>query len=433
MKDCGGGDSKKLLDQVLWGDGVVWPVFDGAVRAAAARRMYRFWPECGKEIAMMHAADMLDGRFWCTLENAALCMRDCWRMLCHSWEGWGRFAEHEQASEACIVYGFVRAGMTLRAPLAPADAASFVSPLLIAVAKDPTFLAKALLDLPPAFGLDINFVGPATASGVAGSALGCTNSATFRSPELYGLLLMRTDREIVSGGLVHVDRGGDQMYRADTHVLISNIFLCTNKSAQWGIMGADMAHLFIAAAQTDGGGTDLTAGVAASGAREGDHTEIRFEPHVRELWPDGQFGGALVLVDLLWRWYTGKEKDGHDLLRRIESVRDSLILAMRRIRAYRRMFYPTIARPLSACARDLHKLVAAYALVPLCNEAQLDNPLLSEPALVSTATPNPLVSEPALVSTATPNPLLSEPALVSTATPSNHHETFTPPPALSRL
>jgi hypothetical protein len=344
-------------------------------------------------------------------------LRDLWAEVCRLRYDRKRrinasYAWEDSRVAACVVASFVRVGLALSLPFERGAAdrhqyrPNMKSPLCLAVAHSPA-LAHALLDLPTEYGLDVNAIDDGA------PAIGHTNPGVSRSssfPTLFGRLLDRTDRAVVTAGIVDVDSDGVLLTTdAATHVLVSNILRCNfdfysadlpdesqKRWVLWVERAQAMARLFIARAQSDGGGTDLTAGVPHCGRptkrHRAAHDPLRDEQkippsdRVSFLWPNSQFRGALVLVDRLCQFWTSQEPRSRStsmLIQRLEPIRSEIIAALARIRAYREGIQTAIVLqlvsgniPLGICARDLAALIAVHLVVPLYDESQLLHPLL---------------------------------------------------------
>lgn len=377
---------------------VEWPLFEGArVRRDAVDELqsalsapygdFRYFLEDVE--AQGIALAMVEGRpqrFWATLPMADIAdLCDLWSDLCSRLEV--RMVGSRLAS--CLVAAFVRAGLPLCGPLPPHRATVAAreprrAPLCVAVFRCQA-VAHALLELPPVCGLDVNLCEAEN----CGPALGYANFAGPRhiSERLFLRLLRRTDRSVVNAGAVHVDRGFEQYADSSTHVLISGIF--RSYFYPHAPRSANFARLFISVAEADGDGVDLTAssttppgqGTQDAPPSTWDHTPLE------QLWPDGKFRGALVLVDTLCRWFATQDvaaqpvpKNMNALTGQFDQIRTELVAALRRIRHYRETIRPFVATPLTAAgihAHELHLLLIRYLVVPLHDESQLYHPLIS--------------------------------------------------------
>jgi hypothetical protein len=145
--------------------------------------------------------------------------------------------------------------------------------------------------------------------------------------------------------------------------------------------------VFIANADEDGGGADITGGVACAGAGPEEiesYTTQSLIPEAKDLWPEGKFRGALVLLDTVCRWYGEKclrfpTFVSKKIVRRMETMRTDMIAALRRIRAYRDALEPRLEEILGSGGihtSELHRLAAQYILVPLHDESQLAHQLI---------------------------------------------------------
>jgi hypothetical protein len=291
----------------------------------------------------------------------------------------------------CVVAAFLRAGMPLNSPFqqplgAPRWGHFSEWPLSTAV-RFSAPLSLALLDLPVECGLTLNATDSKGNNSSRAPAIGYTNGNSAVSVRLFDGLLHRTDRSVISDGLVYVDRGADQYYLPHTHVLVSLVLQCAAGLPPLlphpDVM--EMLQVFIAHAQDDGDGTDLTGGTAW---REKEWKQVHSMP--LDMWPDGEFRGALVLADTGYRHNTQYALNNHitdthlswirKAAARFERARALLLVAMRRIRTYRRSLLAQLSPLLTAGnigMRDLHAAVVTYVLVPLHNESQLDHPLLT--------------------------------------------------------
>jgi hypothetical protein len=239
-----------------------------------------------------------------------------------------------------------------------------------------------MLDLPIECGLDVNWT---VADPRYGPAIGYTNIGGDVVPAMFAALLNRTDRSLVSGATVLLDRGCEQHVLPSCHVLISNILLCGSGNRLYEEPAASsvrLARLFIASANPDGSGTDLTGGMPRFEGVTDDRVS-RQGPWPHELWPDRVFGGALALVDRLCQWWSKKaETDGALALARLELIKTFLVPALRAVRTYRSAIRPTLAEPMMTAGihtGELHELIASYLVVPLCDPSQLKHPLLRHP------------------------------------------------------
>jgi hypothetical protein len=203
------------------------------------------------------------------------------------------------------------------------------------------------------------------------------------SLEMFGQLLRRTDSSVVSNGKVYVERGYDQYKWVSTHVLIKSILECADPSA-CRPDSLDKARMFIAHAQLDGDGADLTGGVAQCGGPASDDAGYLLMGLTRtDLWPSRRYDGALALVDRLGcsMEVPHLEHTASQIRPRLALIQSDLISAMRRIRDYRRAFLRIIAHAfgtLLPSILDTRPLVLAYATTHLRNESHLsNNPLLA--------------------------------------------------------
>jgi hypothetical protein len=258
-------------------------------------------------------------------------------------------------------------------------------PLCAAVWWCPSF-ADALMELGPRFGLDVSWINRVELVNKAddgAAAIGFTNlsfATDAGAAKLFEQLLLRTDRNVVTGGHVYIDRGCEQSVCPTTHILIANILRCHYYWSNIAQGSKDQAQRFIAHALRDGGGADLTGGVP--------HTSVHLSQclsphllHIAEIWPQGTFGGALVLLDTLCKWWDASTQRSKSLSSRppLLEIRQDMVAALRRIRDYRAAIQPALAVPLDAGnihARDLGLLIVTYVLVPLHDETQLNHPLL---------------------------------------------------------
>lgn len=374
-------------DASLTRDPLEWPVVDAMVRRAALKGLKPLFDDYAPARCGEIAAALIDGQpdaFWSAIaaeggKSENLC--DLWSRVCGSFAKWNMRGVHSRSIAACLVAGFVRTGLPLYAVFETTTIPVTVPATLSVAVMTSPHLAHALLDLPLECGLDVN----SSANGCA-PAIGYTNSDSFQSPELFARLLNRTDRSFVSEGVVNIDCGRRQIARATTHVLVSNIFLCTHITRYWRRMATQLALIFIAHAQPDGSGTDLTGGIAqpsAFGMAVGMENE---EPTLNQLWPESKFRGPLVLIDSLRDWWCTQEPRGRHMLAHLDPVRTHLVDALRRVRAYRDSLFACVSKPLCTAAmhsRELHFLVTSYVLVPLHDETQLQHPLVSSPSTQS--------------------------------------------------
>jgi hypothetical protein len=295
----------------------------------------------------------------------------------------------------CVMRAFLLAGLALRPPFHVSSMFVRRSPLCTAIMCGSP-LADALLDLPMEAGLDVDAPG----GGLHDCAppIGHTNSIRPISPRIFERLLDRTNPAIVSAGLVFVDTGIGQSVYPTTHVLIANI-LGSSMVHEASNSFAQLARMFIARAQPDGGGADLTGGIAQSERQSPENPTTNRQPAGEsrdtpttnrppasvELWPNAKFGGALALVHVLIDWYTNGL--GHDCassarvqIDRLLHIARELTAALCRVRDYRRTLESLSGQLLGAGgvhAHPLRSLIAAYVLVPLRNEPQLADPLLN--------------------------------------------------------
>jgi hypothetical protein len=392
---------------------VCWPQFDAATRASVIKlvlpafRDFRFTKEHEKRVIAALVGGHVN-EFWAEMRSLGhdeLELCDLWSSVCMCLDSdWSENAE----TAACLVSCFVQAGMPLREPftmhpnkraiLLPSPPAwePVFQPLSTAVrlsARITTAVANAILDLPASCGLDVSARWP-TPTGAPAIAYIDACLYTYMgigraNLRLFERLLERTDRSVINSGVVHIRSGSDQCFRADTHILVANICKCSIGSCSWAL-AIEFARAFIVRAQPDGSGTDLTGGVvdvpppspSQSNARPG-----------WTLWPDGKYRGAAALVDELARGirvrrteeaeFTDKDLAALDTLARIRS---QLVATLGCQRAFRRDIHPALAAPLtrgSIHLRDLHRLVAAYILVPLHDESHLHDPLIVTAAAAS--------------------------------------------------
>jgi hypothetical protein len=311
---------------------------------------------------------------------------ELWSDMCFEVRGGAR----NWSVARCIVDAFLRIGMPLRSPFhirkdVSAAAHRFVPPPLCSATHWCPTLAHALLDLPPRYQLDVSFttggIGPVTAIGYASENTPNPRPYADKSSGLFERLLCRTDRAVVSSGLVFVERGYEQYNNVNNHVFISAILRCL-AHAHGKKIGVEMARIFIANALPDGDGADLTGGVATPGG----YNDLPMStPSVQTLWPDFKYRGPLPLLDDINRWAkTGAEVGADKLIAGLAPVRNDLIAALQRIRTYRIHLTPHVLVPLSAGnirIRDLHSLVANYLFFPLHDESQLYHPSLDIPTI----------------------------------------------------
>jgi hypothetical protein len=417
-----GADEGRVISANRVGEGYgVVRVFDAVTRAAAAYEVAFAFPSCNRVRARAIANALIDetpAAFRAAMTGVYENME-----LCNIWESMCAFQSGYKCPlvAACIVDAFVRAGLRLQPPFAIGPVAYRLgtmhirSPLCVAAMRVPT-LAEALLDLPLECGLDVNYIEEINSTGTAyvhSPAIGGTNGNLLVSPRCFQRLLERTDRAIITAGAVFVNCGRHQMFRWKTHVLISNIFRCAYPSFDGCAYpsfdarrpsfdgrrdGTNMARAFISAAQADGGGTDLTGGVAHHDTTMS-QSSSEVGPINQELFPNGKFLGALPLLNTILGWWQKRkvasqatanrliplgewcqetgEMDA--IIAQLQFVQSDLLLAMRRLRLYRRAICNVVSNPLGAAdmhARELHELVTSYVLTPLHDESQLDNPLL---------------------------------------------------------
>jgi hypothetical protein len=384
-----------------------WPLADPAVRNAAIQRVQTACagfsgPRCARVIATA----LIDGNsdmFWSSV--VALDTKD--QEICDIWSAVCRKTPEPFQPDvaACIAGAFVRAGMPLSPPFAPRHAEwikenktdekeqdgdrAFMDkrvdpPFFTAVRFAPS-MAHAMLDLPLECGLDVNtpISDPLSFEADSGPAIGATNYSEHDCTTLFDRLLLRTDRSVVSAGSVYVNQSCiAQYYKASTHVLVRAIL-----RSQFPVGGHALflrVRLFVDGAHSDGGGTDLTGGIANRAVVLTEDLDA-YGPTPQQMWPGGQFHGATFLADTIWRWWSRTPQNGvreeelAAVLARLVLVRNYLVTGMRRIKAYRQHLLPATAKPLfdgNIRERGLYTLVLSYVIVPLHDESQLANPLL---------------------------------------------------------
>jgi hypothetical protein len=361
-----------------------------------ARSINLFFDEHGLPLGVSEptwfAAELMEGRpepIWRAMKKSCssmiytnLDLGDLWEVLCRE-----PTAHSDPRIPTAVVSAFVRSGMPLGSPL-PSDRdalssysgrARWCAPLHTAVKRNAD-LAHALLDLPRECGLDVNIGAMGGGSVHIAPAIGYTNRNECTTEQLFERLLRRTARSVVNSGAVYVDRGCEQHTDPSTHVLISNI-LILNHIYYKTPPRVNLVDVFIAYADADGGGADLTGGVATDSAPY--RPEVEQSVEAKMLWENRQFRGALVLVDTICQCHCRLgNPDSITLFSRFSALRTVLIQALLRIRTYRRKLFPTLAHPMDAASihlRDMHLLIAAYILVPLHDESQLQHPLLDFP------------------------------------------------------
>jgi hypothetical protein len=396
------------------GDGHVWPLFDVAVMDAAVECIESAFPSQDRPVSLALAASLVGSPghlfpFVCGRYDGNRELCDIWQSIINPLPSGCQLAKQVAA---CIATSFVRAGMPLRPPFQRYNLHVARNPVPSPLAWAAQFvpeLAHALLDLPLECGLDVNALdNVGDEDGPIGPAIVLMIGRAQPSPELFARLLDRTERSVVSAGTVNVERGLEQLQNSDTHVLVGSIMFCT-----WSIVTPHqgLANIveFIAHAQSDGGGTDLTGGTTTFrlGSIRRDEIHRRKDPSPNDLWPDKRYRGALVLVENIHRWYLREydslnaSEDGADdlllILARLDFVWRRLLLALLRIRSYRRDLSPVMASLLNSSgiyARELHALVAAFVLVPLHDESHLQHSLLVPGALLPRPTARPNSSMP---------------------------------------
>lgn len=421
----------------------VWPVFDEPVRAESAERLQSaFWSFIIRAETRSPASVIARGVARALVECDKVGFQDAlvrypnlagmqltawWSLLCGSSVPTPGSQTTENPWDprvaACVVGAFVRFGMPLCLRIAPDafhDAAvafqgsalnndkvpvaavwtraiEFAmwtrdSPLCKAVRYRPD-LAEALLNLPPECGLDVNEAGYERSVPVP--AIGFTNAHGFvdmngHSRALFERLLKCTNRNVLNRGRVYVNCDRVQSTLPDVHLLISNIFRFTYSDDQESNQCMERARTFIALAQPDGSGTDLTGGEAhhrAVGPLIEEGPTVRAEV----IWPNAEFRGALTLADTLHHWWAN---DAHvigftigspeieKITKRLATVRADLVQALRRIRIYHRDIQIVVSTPLkfgNLHVRQIHALVSSYLLVPLHDPMQLRHPLVLPP------------------------------------------------------
>jgi hypothetical protein len=419
-----------LMESIVADVGSVWwPGFDGDIQADAVAHLshaFDFAPDDAYRIAaalvypdaVAHVSHAFD---FATPEDAnriatALIYRpaqidEIWpliapagareRDLCDVWERVCNIdSDLGYEVAACIVASFVRAGMPLNPPY---PSQSTYSPLCTALQLGPPILSHALLDLPAPCNLNVdsrdNNGGP--------PAIGHTNSDGFGikgckdsdnlARALFKRLLARTERSLINTGKVYLESGCEQFRDPNTHILISNILRCGFHYFEF-VRLTDSAQEFIANAQPDGDGVDLTGGSARRERCPHDDGTHDDDGRItaRDLWPQTKFCGALPLVDRFLTWWSKQATINARAVARLEVIRGKLIAALQRVRTYRRMIQPHLSDPLVGGGihmRPLYALVAAYILVPLYDESQLTDPLLGplSPILPSLAPPSSIV------------------------------------------
>jgi hypothetical protein len=305
---------------------------------------------------------------------------------------------------ACVVQAFVRMGMNFGIPCEPAPVRRMFRqrprwPLAAAIKMNP-HLACALLDLPPKCSVQVNAKDD---DGVW--PIGYTNRMhiTPCALRLFEQLLCRTDRNIVSAGIVDMDADMSVIHaRASTHVLFSNILQCDvacSPSGELPCPFGDMARVFIAHAHPDGSGTDLTGGVPTNRCTPKHARTLPW--HSLASFLPTKWGGALALVEALQqRWLS--QPTPRRIFTGFAPLLTDLVQALRRIKAYRASIRPIISNPLAAGAihsRDICSLTATYLLFALHDESQLQHPLLQHPHH-----PHPLFQHPLLHQSEGPRP-----------------------------
>lgn len=397
---------------------VHWPVFGDDVRAEAIE-----WIAKASNMSVIGSVTLakslinglVTGRFTHALgmlDDAQRDLCDLWRDLCvwveNDFAGAPKFADEMEcriranyqrayAVASCVAAACARAGLPLAPPfdLHPQGRLYRIDPIgspLCTAVKHGSVMVNALLDLPLSCGVNVS--APNGGAG-DGPALGYTNFDPRVTPELFRRLLSRTERAAVSGGVVYVEQGRAQCRYSNVHVLISNILLCTYDGHFWPSIGFQRVNILIASAHPDGNGTDLTAGSAIRG-HSGD---FETGPTGLDLWPDGNFYGALELVNTLYRFHIRNSKqralyhaaaaEATEAKGRLAIVQNNLIATLQLARHYRRSIQPLLANRLAAGGihmPELHTLVAAYIIVPLAHESQLQHPLLDQQ---TTNTPQP--------------------------------------------
>jgi hypothetical protein len=367
--------------------------FDRRVKRLARRFVERALNYGSTNRACSLADELINGtrkEFWrkaSRIFGSTKLLPDFWQLVCAESEG----REPAPSVAACIVAGFMRVGfpltgnceLTLR--YSPPIRLLSAPPLCAAVFSGRGVLATALLDLPPDAGIDVNAAGVYNdLDAESATPLGHTNGNFDLAPEVFVRLLRRTDRSLVTSGGVYVHEGRNQHNKPNVHVLISSIFHCTYVGANCFPSGAlKRARAFIAEAEQDGGGTDLTGGIGLSGPSRYCDT-----PLFRELWPDGEFTGALSLVDRLSKWWSNRESkwssnpqtaESAEIVTKLETIKTDLVVAKLRIRTYHRDM-PHQLTPIMSDAgihiAQLHNLVSAYVFVPLHDPSMLAHPLL---------------------------------------------------------
>jgi hypothetical protein len=259
---------------------------------------------------------------------------------------------------------------------------NMTSPLLTGVLLSP-ILAHALLDLPLNCGLDVN--AKLDDSIENGPAIGYIHLSNRLSPSLFERLLCRTDRAVVSCGAVFVERQAYRLRQTADHVFVGSLLrftVCHDNNLELG----QILQLFIANAQPDGGGADLTGGISRPGSDPPDRPvwfsgPQPIDPTPTDLWPDGKFLGSLALVDKLYTWYMPQPtKMARNIADDLVPIRNNIIDALRRIRQYRKDLQPSVGSFLAAGGIYVHwlyGLIAQLVLVPLHDESQLKHPLIT--------------------------------------------------------
>lgn len=377
---------------------VPWRRCSDTVKSVAERALCRPFELAGDK-AWRLARLLIYGypvSFWQELTNAAPASphwEPCslWESVCHALMD--PLYAVEPAVADCIVTAFVRAGLPLHAPfrLHPDRALENghipPGPLYSALSFQSESLAVALLDLPLALGLDVNAMEPRVPGAGAcngGSPLGRTNG-TYRITEpVFLRVLRRTDRAVINSGSIYINCGNLQARDPNVNVLVAQILW---QGIPDGTHGCPRQHVLswpshmIANAQPDGDGTDLTAGDAKPLGFYGDHNESLI-PLARDLWPHGEFRGALPLIDDMCRWWTRRPRAAPLVLPRLDALRQELITAMRAVRAYRKDIRPALAHALAYDDSGginvvaLLAIVVDYILVPPHDPSRLKHPLL---------------------------------------------------------
>jgi hypothetical protein len=353
---------------------VRWPTFDARTVAEAIRKLERiFSGTCdSKAIATLFVQGKMEA-FW-----AVRGMTD-WE-LCQMWSATCQWVSFEPDAAACLVAAFVRAGMPLRAPFCvdpervdKAERPDLLRrpPLCWAVRHSPP-LARALLDLPSECGLDVDALAGAVPE--QHGPIGMVNYVRKYPHDLILRLLHRTDRSVVSRGLVMVDDGPWQATSDATHILVASVLNAAYNDGP-GLDAIDdmlaRALMLIASAEPDGSGLDLTGGIGVRRHPIGGRA-------CPNLWPDAKFGGILPLVERIYRdfWTSGLAVAGIELLMR------SLVAAMQRVRVYRMWMPAEVAFALIDAGvpmPELHALVKAYLASEPHDASRLDHPILCIP------------------------------------------------------